>query len=215
MITPKQFADLFPHAKEPQGWAAALAALLPRYGIATPPRLAAFLAQCGHESEGFTHLEENLNYTKVETIVAVFRHDFDRNRDKKIDTSEIAFAQQFVRQPEKLANYAYANQNGNGPEESGDGWKFRGRGCLQVTGRQNYQLLAVAIGRTLEQTVFYLETVEGAVESACWFWRLHNLNPLADAGDTVALTRRINGGLNGLQERHRLYLQALDLIREG
>lgn len=171
------------------------------YAINTPERMAAFVAQVGHESIGFTHLEENLNYTKAETIVSVFKHDYDTNKNRVIDPAELEFAKQFIRQPEKLANFVYANQNGNGPVESGDGWKFRGRGLLQVTGRENYEACGKALGVDFLEAPAALALPSWACLSAGWYWSCHRLNDLADSGDFETMTRRINGGLNGLDDR--------------
>lgn len=175
--------------------------LFPQYEINTPIRVAAFLSQCGHESLDFTVLRENLNYS-AEGLRKVF--------SKYFPTDELA--QQYARQPQKIANRVYANRMGNGPEESGDGWLYRGRGAIQITGKNNYMAFASYKQMTLQQAVDYCETLDGAIESACWFWKINNLNTIADTQDIEKLTRRINGGVHGLENRQAKYrccLQAL------
>lgn len=200
LITVEQFTALFPTAKTPNWWTAALNTVLPRYDIITRARIAMFLAQCGHESMGFTVLVENLNYS-----ASALRRTWPKRFPGTV-------ADQYARQPERIANRAYANRMGNGPEESGDGWKHRGRGVIQLTGASNYRLFAQAVGRPYEGIAAYLETAEGAVESACWFWSVNNLNQLADTGNVEAVTKRINGGMNGLVDRQTRYKQAMKIL---
>jgi putative chitinase len=164
--------------------------VLPRYNITTVERVAAFLAQCGHESVDFTVLKENLNYS-AEGLSKVF--------PKRFPT--VAAAQPYNRNPEKIANKIYADRMGNGPEASGEGYKFRGRGAIQLTGKENYSKFAASVGKTLDEAVTYCETLEGAIESACWFWNTNKLNDIADKNDIVTLTKRINGGTIGLEDR--------------
>jgi len=164
--------------------------VLPRYEITTIERVAAFLAQCGHESADFTVLKENLNYS-AEGLSKVF--------PKRFPT--VAAAQPYNRNPEKIANKIYADRMGNGPEASGEGYKFRGRGAIQLTGKENYTKFANSVDKSLDEAVAYTETLAGAIESACWFWSTNKLNALADATDIVALTKRINGGTIGLEDR--------------
>ena len=164
--------------------------VLPRYEITTIERVAAFLAQCGHESADFTVLKENLNYS-AEGLSKVF--------PKRFPT--VAVAQPYNRNPEKIANKIYSDRMGNGPEASGDGYKFRGRGAIQLTGKENYTRFANSVGKSLDETVAYTETLAGAIESACWFWNTNKLNDIADKNDIVTLTKRINGGTIGLEDR--------------
>jgi putative chitinase len=164
--------------------------VLPRYEITTIERVAAFLAQCGHESADFTVLKENLNYS-AEGLSKVF--------PKRFPT--VAAAQPYNRNPEKIANKIYSDRMGNGPEASGEGFKFRGRGAIQLTGKENYTKFANSINQSLDEAVAYTETLAGAIESACWFWNTNKLNALADATDIVTLTKRINGGTIGLEDR--------------
>ena len=178
-------------------WTDALNKILPDYGIDTPQRVAAFVAQAAHESGNFTALHENLNYRAV-TLRKVF--------PKYFPTDEMAA--QYAQQPEKIANRVYANRMGNGPEESGDGFRYCGRGLIQLTGQQNYQNFADSIETPLEQVPDFLQTFEGAVQSACWFWENNNLNQYADTDDILTMTKRINGGTIGLEDRKRHYEHA-------
>ena len=164
--------------------------ILPKYEITTVERVAAFLAQCGHESADFTVLKENLNYS-ADGLHKVF--------PKRFPTLESA--QPYNRNPEKIANKIYSDRMGNGPEASGEGFKFRGRGAIQLTGKENYTKFANSVGMSLDEAVAYTETLAGAIESACWFWNTNKLNALADATDIVTLTKRINGGTIGLEDR--------------
>ncbi len=166
-----------------------------------PKRMAAFLAQIAHESGGFNFTKEGLNYS-AQALNKTFRKYFPT----------IASAQPYARQPAKIANKVYANRMGNGPESSGDGFKFCGRGLIQLTGRTNYTKLATSLGKSLDDTIAYLETPEGAVASAGWFWDVNKLSIYADKGDFVGLTRRINGGINGLADRQHHYQIALKAL---
>lgn len=194
------FRRAFPGNKEPEAWAQALEVILPKYGITGRLRVAAFLAQTGHESEGFTAVRENLNYSAA-ALTATWPKRFPAD-----------VAAQYARQPERIANRAYADRLGNGPEESGDGWRYRGRGPIQATGKAHYQDFAKRTGRTLEDAAAYLETKEGGLEFACMFWQDNGLNALADAGDIVTMTKRINGGTNGLEDRKARYARLLGVL---
>lgn len=182
-------------------WYSALEQLLPDYQIDTPQRLAAFLAQCAHESGNFVFIKENLNY-RWQSLRKTFPKYFPTD----------ALAQQYEKQPQKIANRVYANRMGNGPEESGDGYKFCGRGLIQLTGRDNYSWFAASLEITPEEASEYMETFEGAAQSACWFWETNNLNQWADRGDIVTLTKRINGGTIGLEDRQKHYQHALHVF---
>jgi len=172
------------------------------YGLfENPKRMAAFLAQIAHESGGFNFTKENLNYSAQALM---------KTWPKRFPTT--AVANQYARNQEKIANKVYANRMGNGTESSGDGFKYRGRGLIQLTGKDNYRKFANAIDKTLEETVLYLETPEGAVSSAGWFWDVNKLNIYADKNDFVGLTRRINGGTNGLADRKHHYDIALKAL---
>lgn len=167
-----------------------------------PKRMAAFLAQIAHESGAFNFVEEGLNYS-AQALMKTWPRRFPT----------LAIARQYARNPVKIANKVYANRMGNGTEASGDGYKFRGRGLIQLTGKENYTKFAKSLGMTLEQTIAYLETPMGAVASAGWYWDINKLNVYADKGDFVGLTRRINGGTIGLEDRKHHYDIALKALR--
>ena len=171
---------------------------LPQYQITTPRRRAAFMAQCHHESQGFTRISENLSYG-TKALIRCWPSHFNAKN-----------AGAYAHQPAKIANRAYANRMGNGPESSGDGWLFRGRGLIQITGREMYRAFAKFKGMSLGDVIAYLGTADGALESACWFWSKFGLNPYADRGDIKGMTRIINGGLNGLDDRVALYHRYLE-----
>jgi putative chitinase len=179
----------------------ALSKMLPKYEINTVNRVAGFLAQCGHESADFTVLKENLNYG-AKGLRATFPKYFATD----------AVAAQYERQPEKIANHIYANRMGNGAEATGDGYKYRGRGAIQLTGHDNYAAFAKSINKTLDETVAYCESMDGAIESACWFWKKNNVNATCDANDIVAMTKKINGGTIGLDERKAHYEKAKGIL---
>lgn len=194
----KQMIPRNPHVAE---WHEALDQLLPDYGIDTPKRVAAFVAQCAHESAEFRFIEENLNYR-----AASLRKTFA----KYFPTDEIA--RQYERKPQMIANRVYANRMGNGDEASGDGWRYRGRGLIQLTGKDNYTFFAGSLGIPVEEAADYLGTFEGAAQSACFFWEQNNINRFADAGDIRGMTRAINGGFIGLEDRIKHYNHALHVM---
>jgi putative chitinase len=203
-ISKEQLQQILPNNPYLDQWCEALNKILPDYDIDTPQRCAAFIAQCAHESGGFTALHENLNYRAV-TLRKIF--------PKYFPTDEIAT--QYASQPNKqelIANRVYANRMGNGDEASGDGYRYCGRGLIQLTGKQNYQNFADSIEIPVEEVPEFLETFEGAVQSACWFWEANNLNQWADKGDILTLTKRINGGTIGLADREKHYNHALHVF---
>ena len=172
------------------------------YEMSTPERLAGFLAQIAHESGGFNAVKENLNYS-AEGLMSTFGKYFPTD----------TFAKLYARKPEMIANRVYANRMDNGNEASGDGFKFCGRGLIQITGRANYTKLAEALDMTLDECTDYLETPEGACSSAGWFWDTNKLNDYCDRGDFVGMTKRINGGTKGLLERQQNYKVALKMLQ--
>jgi putative chitinase len=185
-------------------WHQVLAQLLPDYNIDTTQRIAAFIAQCAHESGGFMILKENLNYKAV-TLRKIFGKYFVSDE----------MAQQYANRPDKqqaIANLVYANRMGNGSPETGDGYRYCGRGLIQLTGKDNYNWFAQSIEIPVEEAALYLETFEGAAQSACWFWETNNLNQFADTGDILTLTKRINGGIIGLEDRVAHYEHALHVL---
>jgi len=204
-FTAETFKELFPKNKEPQVWAAAINEILPDYDINTPKRVAAFLAQCGHESAGFTTLTENLNYGAA-GLRGIFGKYF----------KDDATAKAFERKPEKIANKVYASRMGNGDEASGEGWKYRGRGPIQLTGKDNYTKFANDMFEDPETVMDNPDVValdkETALTSAVWFWNKNKLNALADVGDIKTMTKKINGGYIGLEDRIKHYNHALHVL---
>jgi len=168
--------------------------------INTELRVAMFIAQVGHESGGFTYTRENLNYS-AQRLLEVFPSHFTETN-----------VSLYAHNPEKIGNRIYSNRMGNGNEESGDGYLFRGRGLIQLTGRSLYTEFATSINADVTSAVSYLETPEGAVESAVWYWNKYNLNKDADAQDIIKATITINGNKLGLNERERLYDKALSVF---
>jgi putative chitinase len=204
-FTAEHLAACVPHNKDPEALYQALDQILPKYEITNLDRVAAFLAQCGHESADFTVLHENLNY-RAEALIALFKSHFPGG---------LAEAQHYASQPNKqevIANRIYCNRMGNGDEASGDGYLFRGRGAIQLTGRTNYTRFAQAVGMSVEDAVAYCDTLEGAVESACWFWSIHRLNDLADQRNMTAMTKVINGGTLGLDDRKARMAHNLSIL---
>lgn len=203
LITEQQLLQIFPKAGHRAGFfVPALNVAMKRFGITSPVRVAAFLAQVGHESSQLNRLVENLNYSD-QGLAATWP-----SRYRGADGQPNALAQRLARNPRAIANNAYASRNGNGDEASGDGWRFRGRGLLQITGRANYRAAGTGLGQPLEQEPELLEQPEFAALSAAWWWSTHGLNELADRGELAAITRRINGGLNGQAERLALWERA-------
>jgi putative chitinase len=200
-ITQEQLASCIGNNPYVDRWCNALNKLLPSYGIDTPRRVAAFIAQCAHESANFTALQENLNY-RAASLMKVWPSRFPT----------IEIANQYANQPEKIANKVYSSRMGNGDEASGDGWRYAGKGLIQLTGKDNYSRFAESIETPVEEVAEYLTTFEGAVQSACWFWETNNLNQWADAGDILTLTKRINGGTIGLDDRIKHYNHALHVL---
>jgi putative chitinase len=200
-FTEQQLAQLIPGNPYVAQWYQALNMILPDYGIDTVPRVAAFIAQCAHESANFKFLKENLNY-RAETLMKVWPSRF----------TSIDLARQYAMQPEKIANKVYGGRMGNGTEETGDGWRYAGKGLIQLTGKDNYTRFAESIDTPVEEIPEYLSTFEGAVQSACWFWETNNLNQWADAGDILTLTKRINGGVIGLDDRIKHYKHAMQVL---
>lgn len=176
--------------------------ILPQYDINTPLRLCHFLAQILHESGHLKYKSENLNYS-AKALRSVF--------GKYFKTDEIA--NQYARKPEKIANRVYANRMGNGDENSGDGWKYRGRGLIQLTGKDNYSQCAKDIQLDILTNPDIITTSpEACIKTACWFWKVNNLNMLADKDDILVITKRINGGTNGLEDRKNILKKAKNIL---
>ena len=201
-FTEDQVIELLRGNEEAEDWYDAMCEILPLWEINTIPRVAGFIAQCGHESNNFRVLTENLNYS-AKALDALFGKYFKRaGRD----------AQEYHRKPRKIANVIYADRMDNGDTDSGDGWRFRGGGILQLTGRYNYTKFAEAVEMTPEEAIDYVRTKKGALDSACWFWDENNINRYCDNADIVGMTKRINGGTIGLEDRKKHWQHALEVF---
>lgn len=183
-------------------WVEPLNRAMGEFGINTPARVAMFLAQVAHESAECTRLVENLNYS-TEGLMGNFGHRFSDRREAAI----------FAHRPEAIANRIYAGRLGNGDERSGDGWKFRGRGLIQITGRANYRDCGDVLGLDLLTLPTLITLPSHAARSAAWFFvERARGNEFADVLDVVGCTRRINGGVNGIEDRHRYYQGACGVL---
>ena len=204
----EHLAALISGNKDVDAWHAALVEVMPKYGINTERRAAHFISQCAHESGNFRTLEENLNYSE-KALNAVFGRYFGASPKRN--------AAEYARNPEKIANYVYQDEFRSkggqmGNVQEGDGWRFRGRGLKQLTGRNNYTGFGKSIGMTAEEAAEYVATPKGAVESACWFWDTNKLNTIADTDDVVKMTKKINGGNIGLADRQARYKKAMEVF---
>lgn len=205
-FTRDHLAKIIPGNDEVDAWYEALCDILPKYGVTTERRVAHFLSQCAHESGNFKKLEENLNYS-AKALRAVFGRYFGDAPKRDAD--------EYHRQPEMIANYVYMDEFRKykmGNVNEGDGWLFRGRGLKQLTGRDNYTRFGDSIGISAEEAAEYVATPKGAVESACWFWDANNLNDIADTDDVVKMTKKINGGNIGLEDRQKRYINAMEVL---
>ncbi len=203
-FTLDQLKEIVPKNQYIDDWYNALVAILPEYEIETPLRVAAFLAQCAHESGNFRFIKENLNY-RWQSLRKVFPKYFPNDE----------IAQRYAAMPnrqEAIANRIYANRMGNGPEESGDGFRYCGRGLIQLTGKNNYTNYAMSLEIDVEEASEHLKTFEGCVQSAAWFWDENKLNQFADKKDIITLSKRINGGTIGLEDRIKHYNHALHVL---
>jgi putative chitinase len=202
LITVDQLRAMIPTNKEIAAWCDELNKALPKYDITTDQRIAGFISQCAHESMDFNAMSENLNY-REETLNKVFPRYFGPGKRN---------AAEYAKNPEKIANYVYMDEfrtSKLGNVQPGDGWRFRGRGLKQLTGRDNYSRFAKDYNMTAEQAAEWLETKEGALASALWFWNTNKLNTIADTGNVAALTKKINGGDIGLADRQARYTKAV------
>lgn len=187
-------------------WVDALNETFERFQIDTPMRQASFIGQCGHECANFKVLEENLNY-RAATLLKLFPRTAKRTWGF---TPEEAAA--YERQPKKIANRIYGNRMNNRDEASGDGWRFRGRGCIQLTGSANYHHAGKALGVDFIMEPDLVATPKYAAMTAGWFWNTHKINQFADVQDWVTMTKRINGGTIGLDDRIKHIMQALQIL---
>ena len=182
-------------------WVPALNDTFARFGIATPRQQAGFIGQCSHECGNFKVLEENLNY-RAATLMKLW--------PKRFPTLEIA--NEYAGNARKIANKVYASRMGNRDESSGDGYRFRGRGCIQLTGHANYFHAGQALGVDFVKDPDLVATPTYAALTAGWFWSTHKCNELAEAGDWAGLTKKINGGVIGLADRVKHINEALALL---
>jgi putative chitinase len=196
--------------KNPEKWLDAVVATCQEFEINTPQRVAGFLAQTSHESGGYTMLTENLNY-RAATLAACWPNRFAvlgadkkpiKENGKNVPT---AVANSIAGKPELIANLVYSGRMGNGPAESGEGWLYRGRGLKQLTGKDNYTRCGAALGLDLVGNPDLLLEPMAAARSAGWFWKANNLSAFADVGDIKGMTKKINGGLIGYEQRQALY----------
>ena len=198
-LTMQQLLQILPNASQVAGvFVPVLNAAMSRYQIVGAGRLAAFIAQVGHESGQLTRLVENLNYS-ADALRKTWPSRFD-----------VELATVVARKPEKIANIVYGNRMGN--IDLGDGWKYRGRGLIQITGKNNYRACGEALGLGLIEQPELLEKPQHACMSAAWFWASRGLSTLADAGQFDMITQRINGGQNGAADRQALYVKALKVL---
>ena len=207
MISQAQFQQLIPTNREFSEWYLIAIDFFDRYDIKTINRIAGFMAQCAHESNDFRNLEENLNYS-VDNLLKVFPRYFGKGKEDPA---------QYARNPQKLANYVYMDVNRSkngalGNTQPGDGWRFRGGGIKQLTGRNNFTAFGKDLGMTAEEAADYVRTKKGAFESACWFWKKNNLAKFADADDIDGMSKRVNGGDIGLADRRSRYTRAKTVL---
>jgi putative chitinase len=197
MVTAEQLAKLHIGSE----WVDALNETFERFAITTPRQQAAFIGQCGHECGNFRILKENLNY-RAETLCKLWPRRFPT----------LEFAKQYEKNPKKIANSVYANRMGNRDEASGDGFRFSGKGCIQLTGHANYFHASKALGVDFVMEPDLVATPKYAALTAGWFWSTHGCNDIADRGDWVMLTKKINGGTIGLEDRIKHTNEALAVL---
>ena len=213
MITPLQLKRVFPACHDPNAWVRIFTMELPAFEITTPARLAAWIAQCGYESQSFNVLRESGAFgRKITNPRGGAAYDvYSEKRLMEIWPNKfptLESTQPFIQQPEALLNYVYANELGNGPPNTRDGFIYRGGGLIQLTGRGNYREIGDKLGIKLEAMPKLIEQQNIAARTSCYFWKLHNLNAAADAGDIDAITKRINGAMTGAAERRAYYAAA-------
>lgn len=201
LISAQQLIAAGAAPSQAKAFAEPLSAAAALHGIDTPQRLAAFVAQCLHESGRFVHLEEDLFYRDAERVAKLFRSVFDANRDGKISADEVRAAVPYTRNPKALANKVYAGRYGNGDEASGDGWRYRGRGLMGTTFKDNYAAAGRATGRPYVDQPELLAQPSDACLAAAVYFASRGCNEMADAGNFVAITRAINPGMAGLDDR--------------
>jgi putative chitinase len=203
-FTADKLAACISKNKNPQEWFDGLYEQLPKFGIVTPARVAGFVSQCQHESADFNILTENLNYG-AKGLMTIFKKYYQ----------DETLAKAHERKPQLIANRVYANRMGNGPEASGDGWTFRGRGLVQLTGRANYTQCSLDLfgdNTLVEDPDVVANTPAYSILTACWFWHKNRLNDICDRGDVVLLSKKINGGTIGLADRIHHWNECIELF---
>ena len=205
ILTQEKFKKIIPMEDDVESfeWYTSLAPILDKYEINTSNRIAGFLSQVGHESNMFKSMHENLFYS-AEGLMKVFHTHFEN----------IGEASKYAKHPQMIANKVYANRMGNDDENSGDGYRYCGRGLLQTTGKDNYTEFASHISMSLPDACTYIETKAGAIESAAYFWYKHTINSKADSKDVLAMTKIVNGGENGYYERLGLFNDFIKILGE-
>lgn len=204
-LTATQIKKILPTNKNADQWVDVFNSVLPTFDINTVNRVASFLAQTAHESLEYKVMKENLNY-RASALIATWPTRFNSNN-----------ADSYSRQPEKIANCVYANRLGNGDEASGDGWKYRGRGPIQITGKENYTVCSKAIfgdDRLVINPELLATDMDAAIRSACWYWTSRKLNEPSDVGDVLTVTKKINGGKIGLDDRVKRFNNAVKILQE-
>jgi len=217
-MTPSRPLLVAAKVKDPDKWLQPVIDTCAEFEINTPQRIAAFIAQTSHESGGYTMLTENLNY-RAATLAACWPNRFaELGPNKKPKRTEkgalipTKLAESIAGKPELIANLVYSGRMGNGPAESGEGWKYRGRGLKQLTGKYNYEKCGKDLGVDFVGNPDLLLEPIYAARSAGWFWKSNNLSPFADSGDIEGMTKKINGGLIGIDQRKKLYQAVLAVI---
>lgn len=203
MLSKQQIVELLPRNRRASEWYDLLNSILPEYDINTIPRIAAFMAQTAHESADYTCLEENLNY-KAQRLCEIWPTRFSRVSAEKVCGN-----------PEMIANIAYANRMGNGDAISGDGYLYRGRGIIQLTGKTNYINMATSMAIPLDELVKSANESEMALRIACHFWKYNGCNAFADKKMITRITKIINGGSIGITERKTKFNTALNILSKG
>lgn len=216
MLTVSQFQQIFPSAKTANTYVPLLNELLPQYGVTTKHEIAAFLSQVGHESGSFNRMVEGLNYS-AHGLAATWPKRYSTGNKVTVNGKKVpepnTLALSLHRRPEAIANNVYANRLGNGNEQSGDGWLYRGRGLLQNTGKHNYTVCTKKTGIDFVNHPELMELPRNALISALCFWDTNNLDLLDDRiSDTEKLTEAVNGGRNGLEERKHILELALSIL---
>ncbi len=195
IVTEQMVHVAAPETKIPAAWAKHFDKFLPQYGITTKADIAMFLGQTAHESGGYTRLDENLNYS-ADGLIATWPKRYTRT-----------LANAHARKPELIANHVYSGRMGN--INPGDGWRFKGKGIIQLTGRDNHTAFGKTIGKSAEEARVYLESAEGMVHAACWFWKVNNLS--AHQNNVEQATQIINNGQKGIEDRKRRYSRVMNL----